>query len=167
MMRTIVVILMLAQLAMAQTSVSPAAASATDVFRKEYKALQTDVDDMIDAAVPGAEILQTAKASYLDEFGIVISLEVMLERPTSSNPFASPRSSAELHTSLAQRRKLLLDKVQQYMKQKVLTLQSVGPTQSFAIVVHLFNPPNVTNIPAQIYFVVKKRDPLKVLIREL
>jgi hypothetical protein len=165
MLRVIAVIFMFAHGVFAQSS-APAVSASTDAFKKEYRALQRDVDMAIDTSVPGAELLQTAKAAYLEEFGIVVTLEVALERPVA-NPFSAPRSAAEIRLSLNERRKLLQDKVQSLLKLKAGTLVSLGPGQSVAIVVHLFNPSNVANIPTQIIFIAKKQDPTKVIIREL
>jgi hypothetical protein len=161
MLRISLCILIAASTAWAQTS-----ASQPDSFRKESAALQQAVDDAI-GEVGGTSVLQLAKATYLEEFGIFVSIEVALEPPRG--PFSNPatlRSASS--TVLAERQRLVREKVKQLVAQKASSVQSLKPDQSLVIAVHLFNsnPVDAPNLPAQMVFIVKKQDPTRVVIRE-
>jgi hypothetical protein len=136
----------------------------SEIFRKEYLALQKSVDAAI-GEVPGVQILQTAKATYLEEFGIVIVLEVSLEPPR--NPF--DLGNPNLGRSLAEKQKLVRAKVQQFLTQKAPMIQSLNPEDSLVVSVHIFNanPVDARNLPGQIVFKVKKQDSSQVIVREL
>jgi hypothetical protein len=152
-------ILILTQVALAQ------ATPAAEAFKKEYVPLQKAVEATVSSSVPGSQILQNAKATYLEEFGVVIALEVMLEAPPG--PFeVTPKPRDQIRTSMLSHRKVLQEKLEMLLKQKAATLQSVGDAQSLVLVVHLFNPSNVPNFPTQIILTVKKQDPTKVIVRE-
>ena len=135
-----------------------------DVFRKEQPALQKAVDTAM-GEVPGIQILQTAKATYLEELGIIIVLEVSLEPPR--NPF--DLGNPNLGRSLAEKQKLVRAKMQQFVTQKAPMIQSLNPEDSLVVSVHIFNanPVDAKNLPAQIIFKVKKQEPSQVVVREL
>src|ERR1051325_1809312 len=137
--------------------------ASTSVFRKEAPGLQQSVDQTA-REVPGASILQTSKATYIEEFGIVVSLEVALETPR--NPFGDANAD---RGNLADKQRQLKDKMRQLLTKKAATLQTVGPEQSIVIVVHLFNsnPVDNPNLPKQFMFMVKKSDHTRVTVREL
>jgi hypothetical protein len=139
----------------------------TDVFRKESGALQKAVDDAI-GEVAGTAILQPSKATYIEEFGIVISLEVALEQPR--NIFSNPTLTRNtVSSSVPERQRLVREKVKQFLMQKAVSLQSLNSEQSFAIAIHIFNSNPVDNpkLPAQMIFVVRKQEPTRVIMREL
>jgi hypothetical protein len=161
MLRTSLCILIAVSSAWAQTSTAQ-----TDAFRKESVALQKAVDDAI-GEVAGTSILQPSKATYLEEFGIVVSLEVALEQPR--NPFSNPTLTRGGSSSLPERQRLLREKVKQFLTQKTLSLQSLSSEQSIAIAIHIFNSNPVDNpkLPGQMIFIVKKQDPTRVVMREL
>ncbi|MBI4472438.1 MAG: hypothetical protein HY646_07195 [Acidobacteria bacterium] len=155
MLKTLLVLLILAR---------PQADAA---FKKEAPALQASVDDTVNNSIPGLALLQKAKATYLEGFGVLVSFEVALEPPP--NPFSSnPKRPEEIRKLVADRRAMLQPKLEALIKQRVTALQSVGATESLALVVHLFNP-NPTalpNLPGQIVLTVKKQDPSRVKVSE-
>ena len=134
-------------------------------FRKEQTVIEKAVDDSI-RAVAGTELLQPAKATYLDEFGIFVSVEVVLEPPQS--PFTSPAAPRPASSPLAERQRLVREKVTQVLTQKATSLQSLRSDQSLVIAVHLFNSNPVANpkLPGQMIFIVKKQEPARVVMRE-
>jgi len=138
------------------------AQSKTDVFRKESQTLQRAVDQVI-GEVPGISVLQTSKATYLEEFGVVISLEVALEPPR--NPFSSATSSS---SQVAERQRQVRDKVKQFLAQKASTVQTADGDQFVTVVVHLFNsnPVDNPNLPRQMILMVKKQEPSNITVRE-
>jgi hypothetical protein len=137
-----------------------------DVFLKESAALQKGIDEAV-GAVPGVSLLQTAKAAYLEEFGIVVMVEVALEAPR--NPFGAPRPAADARSQVSERQRLVREKIKQFVTQKGASFQSIGPAQSLVVVVHLFNvnPVDVPDLPSQMIFTIKKQDPARVSMREL
>jgi hypothetical protein len=154
-------LLMTVSLALAQ-----AGSSQADAFLKESAGLQKGVDAAMQE-VPGISVLQTAKATYLDDFGIVVMIEVALEPPR--NPFSSARPAADARTQVYEKQRLVREKIKQFVAQKGASFQSVGPTQSLVVVVHIFNsnPVDVPNLPSQMIFTIKKSEPARVLMREL
>jgi len=147
------------------TLCAQAAAPSPDSVRKELAAMQKSVDDAI-SQVGGTSLLQAAKATYLEELGVFVSLEVALEAPR--NPFTSPAAPRTTSPSAAERQKLVREKISQFLTQKAMGLQSVRPDQSVVIAVHLFNSNPVDNpkLPGQMIFIVKKQEPTRVVMRE-
>jgi hypothetical protein len=154
MLKTLCCIVLTASIAFGQTS----------TVRKECAALQKGVDTAM-GEVAGTSILQTAKATYVEELGIVIMIEVALESPR--NPFSNPAPN-DARAVLA-KQKVVREKMEQFLTQKVASIQSLNMDQSVVIAVHLFNsnPVDVPNMPAQLIFKVKKQEPSRVVIREL
>jgi hypothetical protein len=135
-------------------------------FRKEAPGLQTAVNEVINSTVPGQAVLQGAKATYLDGYGIVVTLEAILEQPR--NPFSSPKTPAEVRKLVTERRKQVQDKYTALLKQRVPLLQSVGDGESLAVIVHLLNtnPADLPDLPAQLILSLKKQDGSAVTFRE-
>ena len=134
----------------------------SEVFRREAPALQRSADQAI-GEVPGISLLQAAKAAYLDEFGVVVTLEIALEPPR--NPFSSASSD---RTQLPVKQNLVRDKMKDFLTKRAAGIQSADGAQFITIVVHLFNanPVDSPNLPRQMVFTVKKQDPSNVTIRE-
>jgi len=139
-----------------------AAQSKTDSFRKEADALQRAADQAV-SEVPGISVLQAAKAAYIAEFGVVVTMEVALEPPR--NPFSS---GAPDHAQLLAKQKQVRDKMKQFLSQHAAAVQSVEGGQFVAVVVHLFNsnPVDSPNLPRQMVFVAKKSDASNVSVKE-
>ncbi len=137
-----------------------------EMFRRETPGLQAAVNDVINSTAPGMSLLQSAKAAYLEGFGVVITLEASLEPPR--NPFSSVKTPAEVRSAVTERRKIVTQKLEALLKQRTGGLQSLGPSESLAVVVHLFNsnPADLPDLPSQVVFSVKKQDPTRVSIRE-
>ena len=140
-----------------------AGSSSTNPSSKELVAIQKAVDEAI-GAVGGTELLQTAKATYLEELGIFVSLEIALEPPR--NPFTSPASPRTASTPATERQRLVREKVKQLVTQRAMLLQSLKPEQSLVIAVHLFNSTDNPKLPGQMIFIVKKQEPANVVMRE-
>jgi hypothetical protein len=159
MLRTILCLLVAAPMLFAQ------AAGAKSDFRKEGPALQGAVDAGI-SEVSGIALLQTSKATYIQEFGIVVTLELALETPRG--PF-SPNAQPDRPAVVAERQQRVRDKMKQLLVQKAPGLRTAGDDQFVAIVVHIFNtnPVDRPNLPQQIIAIVKKSEPANVTFREL
>jgi len=142
---------------------APAAPQA-DVFKKDMEPLESAVNGLIVSA--GAQVLQRSRAAYLEGYGIVVSLEIAYIAPQGI--FDTPKKPSEVRTLVTQRRRDVQEKVTAFIKQRVATTDSIGPTDSLAIVIHILNtnPADVPNLPLQIVMAVKKENPQQVAYRE-
>jgi len=139
-------------------------APSSDVLKKETSTLANGVDKVISAAVPNTRPFQTAKATYLDGYGIVVTIETALEPPR--NLFSNAKTPAETRTAMNQRLSELEDGIKGLLKDRAGTLQSVSDSESITVVVYISNfNPDVPNFPAQIVFTAKKEDPAHVTTR--
>jgi hypothetical protein len=140
------------------------AAPQTDVFKKDMVPLQAAVDGVITSA--GIQLMQRSHAAYIEGYGIVVSLEIAFVTPQGI--FDTPRKPAEIRTLVTQRRKDLQEKVTAFVKQRVATTDSIGASDSLAIVIHVLNtnPADVPNLPVQIVLSAKKDSPQQVAVKE-
>ena len=139
------------------------AAPQVDTFKKEMAPLQSAVDTIITST--GSQVLQRSRATYLEGYGIVVSLEIAFEAP--QNPFSSPKTPAEVKAVVAQHRKDVEEKMTAFVKQRVATMDSLAPGDSLAIAMHVLNtnPADVPNLPVQILMTARKQSPDHVDIR--
>ena len=160
MRRIILFVLLFAGAAAAQTPFGNN--SQSDKLRKETPALQLAINDVINNTVPGFGLLTPSRATYLEGYGLVVTLEVSLE-PTR-NPFSSPKTPAEVRTVVSQRRKEIKDKLAALLKQRVAAIESIEAAESVAVIVHLLNtnPADLPDVPLQLVLSVKKQDALDV-----
>ena len=141
-----------------------------DNFKKESQVLRNAIGDAVGSVIPGRSYLDLPKASYLDGYGAVITLEASLA-PTRS-PFSSPETPEQVRKTVNQRRKDLTQKLEALLKQRVGTMQSILPNDSVTIVLYLLNsnPADVPDLPSQIILTAKKPvqkdDPTQVTIQE-
>ena len=140
------------------------AAPQVETFKKEMTPLQSSVDNLITST--GSQLLQRSRAAYIEEYGIVVTLEVAFEGP--QNPFSGFKSSAELRTLVTQRRKDIQEKMTAFVKQRVSTMDSIAPTESLTVVLHVLNtnPGDVKNLPMQILVSAKKDSSQPAVFRE-
>ena len=140
------------------------AAPQTDVFKKDMVPLQAAVDGVMTSA--GVQLLQRSHAAYLEGYGIVVSLEIAFVAPQGI--FDTPKKPAEIRTLVTQRRKDVQDKVIAFVKQRVATTDSIGASDSLAVVIHVLNtnPVDVPNLPVQILMSAKKDSPQQVAFKE-
>jgi hypothetical protein len=138
-----------------------------ELFKKDAVPLQAAVEETINSQVPGpAGVLERAKATYLEGYGIVVSLEASLE-PTRT-PFSSPKTPNEVRAIVAQRRKAIQEKIENLLKERISKLQSLGDLESLTVALHLFNsnPADLPNLPSQVVLTIKKQDPAHISIQE-
>jgi hypothetical protein len=151
MLKLIICFLMMSVTALGQAQVS------AEKIKKDTVSLQNAVNDAAGAVVPGFGVLQGAKATYLEGYGFIVTLELALE-PTR-NPF-SFKSSDEVRTTVNQRRKDTVEKLTNLLKQKTSALESIAPAESATIIVYLLNtnPADLPDLPSQLVLSVKKQD---------
>jgi hypothetical protein len=135
-----------------------------DVFKKEKAPLESAVDALVTST--GAQLLQRSHAAYIEEYGIVVTLEAVFEQPQGI--FGTPKPPAELRSLIAQRRASLQEKLTTFLKQRVATTDAIDSTAYLSIVVHILNanPAEVPNLPQQIVTTVKKDSPQQPSFRE-
>jgi hypothetical protein len=144
-------------LSIALTLLLLASPQAENAFKKERVQLQEAVDSLVIST--GAQVLYRSRAAYLEGYGVVVSLEIVLEGP--QNPFSGFKPPKELQALIAQRKKDVQDKMTALMKQRVSTLDSIGATESLTIVIHILNanPVDVPDLPVQVVMTAKKDSP--------
>lgn len=162
MVRIVFTLWMFASVAVAQVDKGPFEAA----FKKEAVSFQAAVDDAVNSVVPGpaAGVTEHAKATFLEGYGVVVSLEASLE--PGHTPFSSPKTLAELRTIVVQRRKDVQSKLEALMKDRIAKLSAVGDMESLTIAIHLFSSSPDLQLPKQIVLTVKKQDPATVIVRE-
>ena len=143
------------------------AAEQADVFKKDMAPLQSAVDGVI--ASSGAQVMPAGKsrAAYIDGYGVIVTVEIAFEAPQGI--FDTPKKPAEVRTLVARRRKDLQEKMTAFVKSRVATTDSIGATDSLAIVIYVLNtnPADIPNLPMQIVMTAKKDSPQQVAFREL
>ena len=126
-------------------------------FKQDSIVLTGLLDDAVSTIVPGP-ILQRSKATYLDGYGVVMSIEVALEPPR--NPFSGVKAPSEVRRLSAQRRIALKEKAVELLQNQVGGLGSVAPDEWVAIVIHMLNtnPADLPDLPTQLVVAAKKQD---------
>ncbi len=138
-----------------------------ETFRKEALTFGAAVDSAVSAAVPGRSPFQSgAKATYLEGYGAVITIETALEAPR--NPFSSPKTEAENRAEMKQRLETLQQVLEKLLKERAGKLESVASTDSITLVVYIFNANrgDAPDFPSQIVFTTKKEDPSGVKVQK-
>jgi len=136
----------------------------TDTFKKEMSPLQSSVDGLVNST--GSQVLQRSRAAYIEGYGVLISVEIAFEG--SPGIFGTPKKPAEVRAVVSQRRKDVQEKLTAFVKQRVSTTDSIGPSDSLAVVIHVLNttPADIPNLPVQIVMSAKKDSPQQVAFRE-
>jgi len=152
MLKTIIGILLLSTTLLGQNAHPP------EAIKKDVQTLQNATNDTMGGIVSGLGILQTARGTFLEGYGIVVTMEVALEPPR--NPFTAMKTSDDVRTTVTQKRKATVEKLTNLLKEKVPALESIGPTESASIIVYLLNanPGDLPDMPAQLVLTVKKQD---------
>ena len=115
-----------------------------DELRVEMEKFQGIIENSVAQNLKGTfPILGAPKGSYLEDFGVVFSLEANLYQIRPISPFSpKPHSRKELDEAYQS----LLDRVDVLRKSMLLTIAENGtslrqlrPTDNLAVIVHLFN----------------------------
>jgi hypothetical protein len=152
MLKSIIGLLLLSSTLLAQSQPS------AEAIKKDVQTLQNAANDTMGGIVSGLGVLQAARGTFLEGYGIVVTMEVALEPPR--NPFTAMKTSDDVRTTVAQKRKATVEKLTNLLKDKVLALESIGPTESASIIVYLLNanPGDLPDMPAQLVLTMKKQD---------
>ena len=139
--------------------------SPDEKIRADVRTVQNAINEIVGSPIPGGGVLQVAKGAYLDGYGIVVSLEMAFDTPV--NPFSPQKTPEEIRTTTTQRLREVQDKLTNVLKQKVMLLESVTPSESVSVILNILNtnPAYLPDMPSQIIFSVKKQDAARVSIR--
>ena len=160
-MKTIIFVLMFAISGFAQSD-----KARVDLIKKETASLRAVVQDAISSLAPNAETLESPKATYLEGYGVVVTLYVKLG-PRPGNPFNGFKSPQEIKAGAEKGRKDLQEKMEALLKQRSGTMESVSTNESVSIVIYLLPiPADLPELPAQLILTAKKQDPTTVTLRE-
>ncbi len=120
-------------------------------------AIAAEVDEQVAGIVPGP-MLQTAKATYLEGYGVVVTVEVAFERPR--NPFSAPRAPDEIRLSSETHRSQLIEMAVRLLGQRVSSLDGLGADEQVAIVIYMLNvnPIDLPDLPTQLVVSARKQD---------
>ena len=115
------------------------------------------LDDRVSAIVPGP-LLQRSKATYLEDYGMIVTIEIALERPR--NPFSAVRPPEELLRLNKERRELLKEGAISLLTQNVAELKALSSNDWATVVIHMLNtnPADLPGLPTQLVVSAKKRD---------
>jgi len=129
-----------------------------EAIKKDVQTLQNATNDTVTGVVSGLGVFQAARGTFLEGYGVVITMEVALEPPR--NPFVVVKTSADVRNTVSQKRKATVEKLTSLLKEKVPTLESIGPNESATVIVYLLNanPGDLPDLPAQLVLTVKKQD---------
>lgn len=132
------------------------ARSGPDVDLEQAAALTADVDAALGAVVP--RVFQEAKATYLEDYGLVVTVEVALE-PLRS-PFSTPRSPEEIRSSSLERMEAVRTTAGALLGDRVADLDGLLPNERVSLVIFILNPSPVDlpDLPAQIVLSLRKQD---------
>jgi hypothetical protein len=135
-----------------------------NVFKKDMSTLQATVDGLVTST--GSQVMQKSHAAFIEGYGVTVNLEVAFVAPQGI--FDTPKKPAELRTLVAQRRKDVQEKLTAFVTQHVATTDSIGPSDSLAVVIHVMNtnPVDTPNLPIQIVLAARKESPQQVSFHE-
>ena len=124
---------------------------------EERAAITAAIDERVAGIVPGP-MLQTAKSTYLEGYGLVVTIEVALALPR--NPFTGLRSPEEIRRTSNERRLALKEATVDLLGAYVPEINSIRLDDRVAIVIYMLNtnPADLPDLPTQIVVSVTKRD---------
>ena len=131
--------------------------SQVDNFKVASARLTGVLDDRVASIVPGP-LLQRSKATYLEDYGMIVTIEIALERPR--NPFSAVKLPEELRRLNKERRESLKEGAISLLKKNVAELEALSSNDWVTVVIHMLNtnPADLPNLPTQLVVSAKKRD---------
>ena len=125
----------------------------------QTEAFTAAVDESFRAIVP--QLFQDSRATYLEGYGVVVTVEVGLEPPR--NPFSnSSRTPEEVRRSSLQRLEALKSSTVELLGTHTAGLESLGANEQVSVVIYLMNP-NPVDLPdlaSQLVISARKQDAL-------
>lgn len=106
-------------------------------------------------------LLGEARAAYLDGFGVVVSAEVNLYPSTVLGAFMSPQALQQEMKNEREQKPVRLKQLQARLRELLVSqsaaLTELGPDDSLALVINLFNPRPQPDVPNQIVIQAKRQ----------
>jgi hypothetical protein len=135
-----------------------------NVFKKDMSPLQSAVETLVTST--GVQILEKPRAAYIEGFGVIITTYIAFEPPQGI--FSTPKPAKEVQALVTQRRKDVQEKLKAFVKRQVLVTDSIGASDSLAVILHVLNtnPVDLPNLPVQILVVAKKDSQQDPFFRE-
>lgn len=133
-------------------------------LKGEMKVLSAAIDAKLSQTfAPPFGVLEKTKGTYLPDFGVLFSLEVNLYPTRMPTPFDSraltAQEIAKADKIKRERIKVIQQSVTRLLSDYSGSLRGLGPGESAAVVVHLFQVQEQDEkIPAQLVLEVKKAD---------
>jgi hypothetical protein len=133
-------------------------------LKGEMKVFEAVIDKtMAQTFAPPFGLLENTKGTYLSGFGLVFSLEVNLYPMRAPNPFnMAPLTKAEIEKARKgklERITTVKESVPRLLADHAMSLRSLSPDDSVAVVVHLFEmDPGDTKLPDQLVIETRKSD---------
>ena len=120
-------------------------------------AIAAAIDEQVGRIVSGS-ILQTAKTTYLEGYGVVVTIEVAFERPR--NPFSAPRDPDVVRQSSEMRRAELKEMAVELLGQHLSAFDGLDSNDQVTIVIYMLNtnPADLPDLPTQIVVSARKQD---------
>ena len=130
--------------------------SGPDIDPEHVVALTADVDAGLGAVVP--YVFQEAKGTYLEDYGLVVTVEIALEPRRS--PFSTLRSPEEIRSSSHERLEAVRTTAAALLGDRVADLDGLLPNERVSLVIFILNPSPVDlpDLPAQIVLSLRKQD---------
>ena len=119
--------------------------------------IAAEVDAQVAGIVPGPT-LQTAKATYLVGYGVVVTVEVAFERPR--NPFSGARTPDEIRRSSEMHRSQLKEMAVRLIGERVSEVDGLAADEQLTIVIYMLNinPVDAPDLPTQLVVSARKQD---------
>ena len=130
--------------------------AAADVDPEQALALTAAIDARLGAIVP--TVFQEAKATYLEDYGLVVTAEVALAPPR--NPFVGPGDPDLIRSQSVARLDALEDGAVEVLGEQVPEIDGLTAEERVTLVIYLINPNPVDlpDLPAQLVLAVRKSD---------
>lgn len=130
-----------------------------DAFLQAVPGITDSLDQIADGVARGP-LLQRTKATLLEGYGMVLTLELRLDDPPS--PFASRTPVENARRLTAARLRTLKDDIVDFMKEALPGLSVISPTESLTVVVYVLNtnPVDLPHLPTQVLLAVTRQDAL-------
>jgi hypothetical protein len=133
-------------------------------LKGQIKVFEAVIDGtMAQTFAPPFGLLEKTQGTYLPGFGLAFSLEVNLYPLRTPNPFnMAPLSKTELEKAEKVKRERIAtvrESVPRLLADHAMSLRDLGPADSVAVVVHLFEvEPGDTKLPDQLVIETRKSD---------
>jgi hypothetical protein len=139
----------------------------TQQFKKETAALESAINGIVTGIVPDFGMLQKSRGTYIEGYGAVFTMEIMLDR--AATPFSSPGTEKEVKQNVSRRHKEIKSKISDLLKERFSEMKSVGESGAVTVVIYVMNtnPAYVPDLPGQVVLTARKQgNSVEIAVRE-